>query len=69
MVPSAGYDSYATEGEPLCDPQADAAFVEALRENAPARVRVVERPVHINDPAFATEAAETLIGLIKAKAA
>jgi hypothetical protein len=32
-------------------------------------VKIVERPQDINDPAFASEAAETLIGLIRAKAA
>jgi uncharacterized protein (UPF0261 family) len=69
LVPTAGYDSYATTGEALHDPAADAAFVAALKASAPPGVRIVERPQHINDPAFATEAANTLIGLIRAKAA
>jgi uncharacterized protein (UPF0261 family) len=68
LVPKAGYDSYATEGEAFFDPDADAAFVEALRASVPDRVAVVERDLDINDPAFATEAAKTLIGLMQAKA-
>jgi uncharacterized protein (UPF0261 family) len=68
LIPKAGYDSYATEGEAFFDPHADAAFVEALRASAPERVAVVERDLDINDPAFATEAAMTLIGLMQAKA-
>jgi uncharacterized protein (UPF0261 family) len=69
LIPSAGYDSYATNGEAFSDRDADEAFVAALREGAPANLCIVERELDINDPAFATEAATTLIGLIHAKAA
>ena len=68
LIPKAGYDSYATEGEAFFDLDADAAFVEALRGSVPERIAVIERDLDINDPAFATEAAETLIGLMRAKA-
>jgi uncharacterized protein (UPF0261 family) len=68
LIPKAGYDSYATHGEPFFDPAADAAFVETLRASLPACVAVIERDLDINDPAFATEAATTLIGLMQAKA-
>jgi len=68
LIPIAGYDSYATAGEPFSDPEADAAFVAALRASLPPRVAIVERDLDINDPAFATEAATTLIGLMQAKA-
>jgi uncharacterized protein (UPF0261 family) len=64
MIPAAGYDSYAIEGQGFYDPEADAAFVAALKENAPACVRIVERNTHIEDPAFATEAAQTLLSLL-----
>jgi uncharacterized protein (UPF0261 family) len=69
LIPTAGYDSYAVAGEPFSDPQADAAFVAALRAGVPESVRIVERDLHINDPAFATEAAQTLIGLMQQPAA
>jgi uncharacterized protein (UPF0261 family) len=69
LIPRAGYDSYATAGEAFSDRDADQAFVDALKRGIPANIRVVERDLDINDPAFATEAATTLIGLIQAKAA
>jgi uncharacterized protein (UPF0261 family) len=64
MIPTAGYDSYAVQGRGFYDPEADAAFVRALRASAPACVRIVERPTHIEDPDFASEAARTLLALI-----
>jgi uncharacterized protein (UPF0261 family) len=67
MIPSGGFDSYDVAGEPLFDPRADRAFVTELKACLPPNIRVVECPTHINDPAFATEAAETLIGLIEAR--
>jgi len=65
MIPTAGYDSYAVKGRGFYDPDADSAFVSALRENAPACVRIVERNLHIEQPDFAIEAARTLITLIE----
>jgi uncharacterized protein (UPF0261 family) len=67
LVPAAGYDSYAIAGGPLHDADADAAFVRELAANLPRGIRLAERPTHINDPAFATEAAETLCRLIRAR--
>jgi len=65
IIPTAGYDSYAVEGCGFCDPQADQPFVDALKAHLPANIRVIERDTHIDDPAFATEAAELLIELIE----
>lgn len=65
LIPTAGYDSYAVEGMGFYDPAADAAFVAELKANLPAAIQVIERPTHIEDPAFATEAARLLIGLIE----
>lgn len=67
MIPTAGYDSYAVEGMGFHDPEADAAFVTTLKADLPVNIRVIERATHIEDPAFATEAAETLIRLIEAR--
>lgn len=68
MIPTGGYDSYAVKGEGFYDPEADNAFVEELKKNLPVNIKIVERATHIDDPAFATEAAETLIRLIQARA-
>jgi uncharacterized protein (UPF0261 family) len=65
MIPTAGYDSYAVAGKGFHDPESDAAFVAELRAGLPAGIPVVERNTHIDDPAFASEAVETLIGLIE----
>jgi uncharacterized protein (UPF0261 family) len=64
LIPAAGYDSYAVAGQGFYDPVADGAFVAALREGLPPNFRVIERDMHIEDPAFAAEAAQLLIGLI-----
>jgi uncharacterized protein (UPF0261 family) len=64
MIPTAGYDSYAVAGNRFYDPEADRAFAETLRAGLPSNVRVIDRDTHIDDPAFATEAAEELIRLI-----
>lgn len=67
MIPAAGYDSYAVKGMGFYDPEADAAFVAELKAGLPESIRVIERDTHIEDPAFATEAAELLISLIEAR--
>jgi uncharacterized protein (UPF0261 family) len=64
LVPSAGYDSYATEGQGFYDPEADAAFVGELKAGVPPCIQVLERQMHIEDPAFAQEAANKLVELM-----
>ena len=65
IIPTGGYDSYAVEGGGFHDPAADQAFVDALRANLPENIRIIERATNIDDPAFATEAAELLIELMQ----
>jgi hypothetical protein len=65
LVPSGGYDSYAVAGGPFYDPEADAAFVGELAAHLSPNIRLIERATHINDPAFAEEAALTLIRLVR----
>jgi uncharacterized protein (UPF0261 family) len=67
MIPTAGFDSYAVKGKGFHDPEADAAFIRELTANLPSCFEVVKRDTHIDDPAFAVEAANTLIRLIEAK--
>jgi uncharacterized protein (UPF0261 family) len=67
MIPTDGYDSYAVEGMGFYDPPADAAFVAELKAGLPRHIQVIERTTHIEDPAFASEAAEALISLIEAR--
>ena len=65
LVPTAGYDSYSVKGQGFYDPEADDAFLSELKANIPDSIHVMERNTHIEDPAFATEAAELLISLIE----
>jgi uncharacterized protein (UPF0261 family) len=65
MIPTAGYDSYAVEGEGFYDPEADQAFVETLKAGLPDNFTIIERDTHIEDPVFAAEAAQLLIDLIE----
>jgi uncharacterized protein (UPF0261 family) len=69
IIPTGGYDSYAVEGGGFHDPQADQAFVDALRAGLPPNIQVLERDTHIDDPAFATEAAQLLIQLMENRGA
>ena len=58
LIPTAGYDSYAMTGEAFHDPEADARLRRrAARRRLPRNIRIVERDLDIDDPAFATEAA------------
>ena len=67
LVPTAGYDSYSVKGQGFHNPQADEAFLSELKAGVPANIRVIERNTHIEDPDFATEAAQLLISLIESK--
>lgn len=67
LIPTGGYDCYARKDQPFYDPEADAAFVEALRARLPRNFRVIERDTHIESPTFADESARMLIQLIESQ--
>jgi uncharacterized protein (UPF0261 family) len=64
LVPRGGFDSYAVAGQGFHDPAADAAFVDALRNGLPRNIKLVERDTHIEDEAFSSEAARTLLAML-----
>ena len=66
LIPAAGFDSYSVEGQGFHDPEADQAFVDELKAGLPANFTILERETHVEDPAFAVEAAQRLISLIEA---
>ena len=66
LIPVAGFDSYSVEGQGFHDPEADRAFVDELKASLPANFTILERETHVEDPAFAVEAAGRLISLIEA---
>jgi uncharacterized protein (UPF0261 family) len=65
FIPRKGFCSYSVEGGPLYDPKADAAYIETLKAELRDDIPFFTRELDINDPAFATEAAEHLIDMVK----
>jgi uncharacterized protein (UPF0261 family) len=61
LIPTGGVSLIDVPGQPFHDPEADAALFDALRSDLGPNVRLVEEQTHINDPAFAVRAAETLL--------
>jgi uncharacterized protein (UPF0261 family) len=65
FIPMKGFCSYSVEGGPLYNPQADKAYVDKLKSELRQDIPLHVRDLDINDPAFATEAAEHLIAMVK----
>ena len=66
LIPRGGVSALDAEGLPFHDPAADTALIEAvLAAVEGSAVSVVDRPEHLNDPAFARLAADTLHALIE----
>ena len=66
FVPSGGVSMIDAPGQPFHDPEADAALFETLKANLREDIEVIEMPVNINDPAFATAMVDRLHDLIQA---
>ncbi|MFO0959880.1 MAG: GNAT family N-acetyltransferase [Isosphaeraceae bacterium] len=66
IVPRGGVSGIDAPDKPFWDPEADAALFRALEEGLEGdpRVRLIERPENINDPAFAEAAALALVALM-----
>ena len=69
LVPRGGVSAIDALGHPFHDPEADSALFDTLAAGLAghSHVRLVERDEHINDPAFAEAAAQTLIELMSMK--
>ena len=66
--PTGGFSSLDIAGGVFGIPTPTRPSLAGVRETAGDRVAVQTRPHHINDPAFAREAAETLLSLMDATA-
>ncbi len=64
-VPNQGFSPANRRGKPLYDPEADRAFVEALRQNLKPSARIIEVDAHINDELFAKQAVGFLCELMQ----
>ena len=65
MIPKKGVSAIDVEGKPFYDAEADEALFAALRKNITPNVTLVELDADINSDAFATEAANHLLALVK----
>lgn len=69
LVPRGGVSALDAVGLPFHDPVADTALIDAVLAGVEgSAVTVIDRPEHINDPAFAIIAADTLHALVGANA-
>jgi uncharacterized protein (UPF0261 family) len=66
LVPLRGVSAIDSEGQPFWWPEADRALFDSLRLWMGPQVERIELDLHINDPAFARAAVQTLLRLMKA---
>src|SRR5262249_46097079 len=64
LVPLRGVSAIDREGQPFWWPEADQALFQSLRNWMSPEVPLVELDLHINDPAFAEAAAQTLLNML-----
>jgi uncharacterized protein (UPF0261 family) len=63
MLPLQGVSAIDKAGQPFDDPVARTALFQGIRQHA-GHVEIVEFNAHLNDPAFATAAAQRLLHLL-----
>lgn len=64
LIPERGFRQAAAPGEPLYDPEVDAAFTQVVAAKLKPGIRVVKIDANINDPAFSAAAADALLELL-----
>lgn len=64
-IPLGGFSAIDAPGQPFFFPEANQAFIRALKENLPSHIPVIEKEAHINDPAFAQHIAGHLLKLLR----
>lgn len=64
LIPARGFSQLDLEGRPFYWPEANRAFVAALKAHLRQDIPVIERDCDVNDPAFSGEAAETLLKML-----
>jgi uncharacterized protein (UPF0261 family) len=68
LLPLRGVSMLDSEGNRFWDPAADRACFEAIKSNAGGHVRIIEVDANINDPAFSSLVAETLLEMLNGPA-
>jgi uncharacterized protein (UPF0261 family) len=67
IVPMGGFSVPDTPGQAFWDPEADEAFVSAVRNELADRVELTVLDHHINDPAFIDYVLDALIALLESQ--
>ncbi len=65
IIPTRGVSAIDQTGQPFDSPEARTAWIENLKSHIGDNVTVIEMDAHINDDAFATKLAETLLASIQ----
>lgn len=65
LIPLKGYSQIDLQGKPFYWPEANQAFVDALRADLRPDIPIVEIDTDINDPVFSAKAAQTLLELLQ----
>lgn len=65
FIPMGGFSEVDAPGKPFWWPEADQAFVDALKANLRAGIPVTILPNNVNDPEFSGLLAETLLKMLK----
>ena len=65
LMPLRGVSAIDSAGLPFSWPEADRSYLDALKANLDPRIRVAEVDAHINDEAFARNAAHCLLELLE----
>jgi uncharacterized protein (UPF0261 family) len=65
LLPLRAISVISAAGKPFHDAAADEALFEAIRRHLNPRVQLIEVDAEINDPAFSTACAETLLKLMR----
>lgn len=65
IIPTQGVSAIDKTGQPFDSPEARAAWIDNLKAHVGDTVTVIEMDAHINDDAFATKLAETLLNSIQ----
>ena len=65
IIPTQGVSAIDKTGQPFDSPEARAAWIDNLKAHIGDNVTVIEMDAHINDDAFATRLAETLLESIQ----
>jgi uncharacterized protein (UPF0261 family) len=64
IIPSRGFSEYDREGGVFYDPDGREAFTETLKRHLRPQAKLIDLDAHINDPQFATKAAEVMDTII-----